>query len=1586
MQKISKYGLRKNTVGLASVMIGAAFGVGTVHAETVENSKQTEIVENRDDIAIQPTDVVNKSEKAVTSLSDVQLKADEKKYTTIRINHFIEGTTTPIAPTETVDRFEVGRAYNYKARIRGNDNEYRAKREELANNKYKITTTIYEPLVEPSNAKGVATKNGVEIMFYYRPVTMERIIDKGAPVITYSKSYADVRHAFDKSEKYAQGSLFANPEFGDYTQKWTSIYSLAGEPWDRTEKSIADAEKEIANIEGWSSVEKYKEHTKNHPLPLDLKTFPTYASGFPMMTIQGPVTEAGTDIHNPMFDVKSWDVESKRLGDGGYGYIPYESNVPEGAELEFVRTTYQIDNGAENELTGQGFEYNSQTGTMQREKTTHFTHYYRFKKREVVKDEQAISGSVVVKYVDTDGNEIKPQVDVLKNVSAGKKVTKDIMSGTYQLDTVTEVSGTPTNYNTENLKEQTIQKNGKTYVLTRVLPKGTKFNNTEATSGTVKEGVTTVVYEYREVQKGTLIVNHYKEGTTDKLSNGSTAEMNVGDTYTTSSLTITPKIEIQDLPDRTIKRTTTYELVKTPDNANGTIAAGDNVVNYSYREIVKEDVIMKRTKDVVEYHSESGYDVQHVFDSELEKDVSGFSGANSIFLNQKYGTKTQTKRTVYDATIGFDDKPGGYPSDDKIREAEERFVRMIGYTSLSQFNSSSDHKPLKLGEQAVYMHSHLGNTISPDLITGSGYYGTIGDTATFRTRSEDDLDVFENKDESMLNVYESMLPSGAELELTKLTYNIDGGEEKLAPITGYTYSRDNGTMVKDKTTHFTYHYKLKKHEEKSEEAVKGSVVVKYVDTDGNEIKDVVQLITDADAGKKVTTKTMSGTYEIRSKTDSVAGSTKYDAEPKKEQRIEKNGKVYTLKRVLPKGTKFNNTEATSGVVTEGVTTVVYEYELVEKDGVIANYYKEGTTEKLADSVVQNELVIGTDYKTESKTIAPKVTVEELPDRTVKRTITYTLVKDPENKTGKVIKGGTTVNYYYKEVVKEDITMKKDSVTANYYKEGTTEKLADSEVQNELTIGTDYKTESKTITPKVTVEELPDRTVKRTVTYTLVKEPENKTGKVVKGGTTVNYYYKEVVKEDVTMKKDSVTANYYKEGTTEKLADSVVQNELAIGTDYKTESKTITPKVTVEELPDRTVERTITYTLVKEPENKTGKVVKGGTTVNYYYKEVVKEDITMKKDGVVANYYKEGTTEKLADSVVETDKVIGTDYATKAKVIEPKVSVEELEDKTIKRIVSYELVGTPQNATGKIVKGGVVVNYYYRERVKEEVIPKYSNVVINHYKYGTTEKIGDTETRTNVPIGSSYTTDPKVIPPKVVVEEFPNRTVKRTITYVPVEPVNKNGKVVKGGVVVNYYYKEVVKEDITKKEEPIKPTEPTKPTEPKAPVKPGTVKPTEPEKPVEPAKLVTKEPVKPTEPGKFTLEKPVKPTEPVKPRKPVVDPNDGDFAKIQKPVAPVKPVEPTKPTAEQPVEPVKPGIEKPTEPVRPTTEKPVEPVKPKEEPKVEPKVEEPKPKEEPKVESKVETKKKLPETGDTANLAVMGLGALIAARRLRRKEQ
>ena len=1423
MQKVSKYSLRKKTIGLASVMVGSVFGV-SVNADADVNN-------------------------------DVREKAESTKHGKLIINYYIEGTTTKIADSYNDDR-PIGETYSeYVPTIAP-----KHVREDVPGDstKFKYVTTTYELVSKPVNANGVITEGETVVNYYYRPVITENIYNKGGDIVIYhTDSSFDVQHVFDEElEKDVRGfnfnnSLFLNHKYGTKTSVFRGVYDAAigmkdnGNP-DIPSKEYAIAEQtKFVKMLGYDSIDNYnrihKESAGNGDKPLtlgDVGVAHTWQRTG--TTIPGPVTSSYYNISSDIVDFDTRGHLGADLdvfeGKDAVGLNQYDSMIPSGAELEVTKLTYNIDGGEEKVAPTKGYTYSRDNGTMVKGKTTHFTYHYKLKKREEIKESVDLKGSVVVKYVDTNGNEIKDAVKLVTDAPAGSRVTKDIISGTALIRTKTEVIDGTTKYDANTVKDQTITKNGKTYTLKRVLPKDTNFNNTDVTSGIVKGGTTTVVYEYSEIEKDSVTANYYKEGTTEKLADSEVQnEKVIGSDYTTTAKIITPKVTTQDLPDRTVKRSVSYELVKTPENATGKVVKGGTTVNYYYREVVKEDVVMKKDTVTSNYYKEGT--TEKLADSEVQ---------NELVI----GTDYKTKSKVIEPKVTVDDLP------------DRTVKRTVTYVLVKE----------------------------PDNKTGKVAQG--GMTVNYYYKEIVNEEVTMKKDAVTANYYK------------------EGTEEKLAD----SVVQNALVIGTDYTT-------------------KAKVIEPKVET-----KDYI------DRTVKRTT-----TYEL-----------------------------------------VKEPENQTGKVVKGGTTVNYYYKEVvkedvtmKKDSVTANYYKEGTTEKLADSVVQNELVIGTDYKTESKTIAPKVTVDELPDRTVKRTITYTLVKEPENKTGKVVKGGTTVNYYYSEVVKEDVTMKKDSVIANYYKEGTTEKLADSVVQNELVIGTDYKTESKTIAPKVTVEELPDRTVKRTITYTLMKDPENKTGKVIKGGTTVNYYYKEVVKEDITMKKDSVTANYYKEGTTEKLADSEVQNELTIGTDYKTESKTITPKVTVEELPDRTVKRTVTYTLVKEPENKTGKVVKGGTTVNYYYKEVVKEDITMKKDGVVANYYKEGTTEKLADSVVETDKVIGTDYETKAKVIEPKVSAEELEDKTIKRIVSYELVGAPQNATGKIVKGGVVVNYYYRENVKEEATPKYSNVVINHYKYGTTEKVSDTETRPNVPIGSSYTTDPKVIPPKVVVEEFPNRTVKRTITYVPVEPANKNGKVVKGGVVVNYYYKEVVKEDITKKEEPVKPTEPTKPIEPKAPVKPGIVKPTEPKKPVEPAKLVTKEPMKPTEPGKFTLEKPVKPTEPVKPRKPIVDPNDGDFAETKKPIAPVKPVEPTKPTMEQPVEPVKPEMEKPTEPVKPAAEKPVEPVKPKEEPKVE----EPKVKEEQlKVEPKEQPKKKLPETGDTTNLAVMGLGALIAARRLRRKEQ
>ena len=606
---------------------------------------------------------------------------------------------------------------------------------------------------------------------------------------------------------------------------------------------------------------------------------------------------------------------------------------------------------------------------------------------------------------------------------------------------------------------------------------------------------------YKEVEKGSVVTNYYIENTTTKLADSvSQGDLDVGTKYQTRTVTPTPKIETEDLEDRTITRTTKYELVKTPDNASGDIIKGETVVNYYYRPVTTENVVMKEFKDIVTYHSETRYDVQHVFDAELEKDVKGFDN-NSIFLHQKYGTKTEISRTVYDAVLGFGEKKGAQPPLAKIREAEDNFAKMLGYESREDYLKHNKDAIFDLTERPLFQYDHIYSTIQSDLT--KGFISLVGDLADFRTRGTfGDLDVFENKDTNTLNTYESKLPDGAELELTKITYNIDGGEEKVLPTTGFPFSRDNGTMQKDKTTHFTYHYKLKKRETVANtENLKGSVVVKYVTIDGQEIKEAVTIQKNAPAGQRVMKTVMSGTADLGSKTEVIEGVIKYDANTVKEDRIEKNGKTYVLTRVLPKDVRFKNTDSVAGIVKEGLTTIVYEYKEVEKAPVTVRYYKDGTTEELAPSVDKGKSDIGSKYVTEAKVIEPKVIVQDLPEKVVTTTTRYELKEVPKDKDGLVPVGGKVVTYYYVEKVDVKEVAKQAPVTVHYYKDGTTEKLADSIEQGKKNIGSKYVTEA----PRVIEEKLKDGSVRK---WLLKAVPFNANGDVKAGGTTVIYYYME----------------------------------------------------------------------------------------------------------------------------------------------------------------------------------------------------------------------------------------------------------------------------------------------------------------------------------------------------------------------------------------------------------------------------------------------------------------------------------------------
>lgn len=110
--------------------------------------------------------------------------------------------------------------------------------------------------------------------------------------------------------------------------------------------------------------------------------------------------------------------------------------------------------------------------------------------------------------------------------------------------------------------------------------------------------------------------------------------------------------------------------------------------------------------------------------------------------------------------------------------------------------------------------------------------------------------------------------------------------------------------------------------------------------------------------------------------------------------------------------------------------------------------------------------------------------------------------------------------------------------------------------------------------------------------------------------------------------------------------------------------------------------------------------------------------------VIVHHYKEGTTEKLHDDVILKG---GEDesYTTKP--------IQELLEK-------YELVSTPENASGKFTKDKLEVIYYYREKDTDISEVK---VVVKYLDKSSGNEVADTETITGHK-GDEYTTTEKEV--------------------------------------------------------------------------------------------------------------------------------------------------------------------------------------------------------------------------------------------------
>ncbi len=118
-------------------------------------------------------------------------------------------------------------------------------------------------------------------------------------------------------------------------------------------------------------------------------------------------------------------------------------------------------------------------------------------------------------------------------------------------------------------------------------------------SGTMTKDTIEVIYYYK-LKATSVLVHHYKENTTEKLSNDVTINGKVGESYTTQVAT--------DIPQN-------YELVATPTNATGTMAEDQIVVTYYYRlktpNIINQVINKTGTDRITVVNQEMSYTVTY---------------------------------------------------------------------------------------------------------------------------------------------------------------------------------------------------------------------------------------------------------------------------------------------------------------------------------------------------------------------------------------------------------------------------------------------------------------------------------------------------------------------------------------------------------------------------------------------------------------------------------------------------------------------------------------------------------------------------------------------------------------------------------------------------------------------------------------------------------------------------------------------------------------------------------------------------------------------------------------------------------------
>ena len=398
--------------------------------------------------------------------------------------------------------------------------------------------------------------------------------------------------------------------------------------------------------------------------------------------------------------------------------------------------------------------------------------------------------------------------------------------------------------------------------------------------------------------------------------------------------------------ETTESATFTKKEIITPIRAYKVMDEEKPVVTHYYNlKITKEEAgtetVSKQGSVVIKYVTTDGKQLK----SETDKDNITLETKTIVSLYSGE-TKVDERTDVKTVEQNYDTTPKQYPT---LVDADTGFT--YEYVGLKQGSPAASGKVVEGTTEVVYEYrlvSEEEKTPSNSVVTKTGSvdvkHVVISEDGTLKTLKETE-------------VVKDKVP--VEYEDTYVTYSkgvkVSERKEKRAVVEKYDTTNKQYPTLKDEATglvykyvaptsdsapaagdvtegekHVIYSYVLDKKEDETPtvKETKGSVVVKYVDIDGNEIKDAENVVTDAVVKTTKTYATKSGDVVLSTRDEVTENDVNYNVAEKKVETITKDGKKYVFRGVYEVSDKYNNVLEETGKVKEGTTTVVYQYDYV----------------------------------------------------------------------------------------------------------------------------------------------------------------------------------------------------------------------------------------------------------------------------------------------------------------------------------------------------------------------------------------------------------------------------------------------------------------------------------------------------------------------------------------------------------------------------------------------------------------------------------------------------------------------------------